>query len=108
MIDGKNPFDCCETKDKESGCDNCVLYTIVTHGECQNDKCFCNYECGCLLSLDDTCKASTCYENDLANHDCSECVQYGEWNFGMTYCRKDNHEIGRWDSACEDFKEREV
>jgi hypothetical protein len=111
MIEGKNPCDVCEAKNKASGCDNCVLNIIISHGECQNDKCFCNYECGCLLSLDDTCKASTCYQDDYIDHDCGECekftVKYYEDGCEYYTCGEDEAQIGEYDSACESFKERE-
>lgn len=56
----KNPCDVCESKDD---CVGCVLYTRQLSGKCcKNDRCFVNNEaCGCLLSLDVYCKASTEY-----------------------------------------------
>lgn len=109
--DSINPCDCCGAKNKASGCYGCVLDIIISSGECQNDKCFCNYECGCLLSLDDTCKASTCYEDDPSKHDCFECekftVKHDEDGVEYFTCGKDGMQIGKNDSACEDFKERE-
>lgn len=109
--DGINPCDCCEAKDKASGCENCVLYTVITHDECQNDKCMLNYECGCLLGLNDVCKASTCYEDDYRDHDCNECekftVNHDEDGCEYYTCGEDGAQIGKYDSACEYFKERE-
>lgn len=59
-LKGKNPCDVCPNIEN---CEGCVLYGLVwsSVGECGNDDCFCHYECGCLLDLDDVCKASTCY-----------------------------------------------
>lgn len=109
MMDGKNPCEACKAKDKASGCSNCVLNTGYSSGECYNDKCMVNYECGCLMGLDDTCKASTCYQDDYRDHDCNECIYYGEGEDGFVFCECGGdlpHEIGRWDSVCENFKER--
>lgn len=58
---GINPCDCCESKDD---CEGCALDHRWSKGKCWNEKCFCNYECGCSLSLDDVCKASTCYKGE--------------------------------------------
>lgn len=104
--DGANPCNCCEAKDKASGCDNCVLNIIIYHGECQNNKCMLNYECGCLLSLDDVCKASTCYEDDYRAHDCSECIHIGEIE-GEHWCEITGDMVCQYDTACADFKEVE-
>lgn len=108
---GVNPCDCCEAKERASGCDNCVLYTIVSHGECYNDKCMVNYECGCLLGLDDICKASTCYEDDYRNHTCDECIHWknktGASGCRLDYCDRDDEIRCDYDDACENFEERE-
>ena len=57
-----NPCDVCPSI---GNCDGCVLdRSWKKRGECANDDCFCHYECGCLLSLDDNCKASTCYKGE--------------------------------------------
>lgn len=56
----RNPCDVCKYRDI-GNCDGCVLYIIYSTGECYNDDCFVNYECGCLLGLENVCKASTAY-----------------------------------------------
>lgn len=113
MSDKLNPCDCCPATQKASGCDCCVLHTITTSGECNNDKCFVNYECGCLLSLDNVCKASTAYEYDYTNHVCGECThrfekadKYGV--FVSYYCDLTDDQACDIDTACEQFEEREV
>ncbi len=59
-MSGKNPCDVCPSS---HNCEGCVLNRAWTKkGECANYECFCNYECGCLLSLDGVCRASTCCE----------------------------------------------
>ena len=101
-----NPCDTCERKNWASGCDSCIL-DIHSTGECHNDKCFLNYECGCTLGLDDYCKASDAYRDDFDNHDCNECENLRTGADGMLYCELTGDEVGRWDDACEDFKEKE-
>lgn len=56
-----NPCNICTSSDN---CEGCIFERRAwrNKGECYNDKCMCNYECGCLLSLDDECKASTCFD----------------------------------------------
>lgn len=61
-MDGKNPCDVCQSA---RNCEGCVLGRAWRKsGECANRECFCNYDCGCLLGLDDSCKASTCYREE--------------------------------------------
>ncbi len=75
--DGTNPCNTCSCVDK-GDCQGCVLNRVWSrHGECGNTRCFCNYECGCLLSLDDVCKASDCYisEDDDVEDDDHDPVQ---------------------------------
>lgn len=58
-----NPCDICEARDKSTnGCTGCALDYSATYGMCDNEDCMCNYESGCLLGLDDVCKASTCFK----------------------------------------------
>lgn len=108
MIDGKNPCECCKAKDKASGCSHCVL--DEHEAECCNSDCMMNYEGMCKLGFGKVCKASTEYEDDIAYHDCNECIYYVEGEDVFVFCEYDRdrpHEIGRWDSACENFKERD-
>jgi len=52
-----NPCNICEA----NSCDYCVL-GVHSKGQCFNYNCMVNHgDCGCLLGLDDVCKASTCY-----------------------------------------------
>ena len=60
---GDNPCNICESKDNCYGCILDSLY-LDSGKECYNYSCMLHYECGCLLSLDTKCKASTCYEPD--------------------------------------------
>ena len=59
-MSGDNPCNIC----KSSGnCDGCILNDLSWHsGECYNYDCMLQYECGCLLSLNEVCKASTCFK----------------------------------------------
>lgn len=57
---GKNPCDCCRVEEEGGHCGSCVLNTLSIEN-CSNTSCFCNYEMGCLLGLDEDCKASDCY-----------------------------------------------
>lgn len=112
MSDKLNPCDCCPGTKRASGCDGCVLHTITTSGECQNDKCFANYECGCLLSLDNVCKASTAYEDDYRDHVCEECThrlkKMDKYGMTVNYCDLTDDPACDYDAACEQFEEREV
>ena len=59
---GENPCNICNSRDN---CDGCVLdHTWDNSCECQNYDCMVYYECGCLLLLDEVCKASTCYKDE--------------------------------------------
>lgn len=106
MSDGMNPCDCCERKNKASGCSNCIL-DVHGIGTCENYECMLNYDGGCLLGMDDECKCSTAYEDDYTNHDCSECENITEGDDGTFYCCLNQEEVGEYDLACTDFKERE-
>ena len=83
----------------------------LSDGECHNDECFVNYECGCLLGFDGKCKASTCYEDDYRDHDCDECVHWLEksdkYGGRMNYCDLTGDPACDHDQACEDFEEGE-
>lgn len=58
----KNPCDLCNHR---NNCEGCILnQTWTKKEECENQNCVCHYEFGCLLSLDATCKASTCYKEE--------------------------------------------
>ena len=58
-MNGKDPCAVCGHK---KDCGGCVFEECWNSSyECQNTKCFLQYECGCRLDLDDRCKASTCY-----------------------------------------------
>jgi hypothetical protein len=107
---GVNPCDCCEAKERASGCDNCVLHTIVTHGECYNDKCMVNHECECLLGLDDICKASTCYVDSYEYHTCGQCAHWkkklNSYGCNVNVCDIDDDVHCDFADACEDFEER--
>lgn len=60
----RNPCDVC---DSSRNCEGCVLNRAWKgRHECANHDCFCHYDCGCLLSFDDICKASTCYRGEAA------------------------------------------
>lgn len=110
MSDGKNPCDVCKRSGWASGCDGCVLDHSSTYGECGNDDCMCNYECGCLLGLDDVCKASTCYRDDPGDHSCDECkhrTTKREDGCEIMWCELNDEEIDLCDDACEDFEEDE-
>lgn len=108
-MEGKNPCDVCKRKDWSSGCSGCVLDYSSMQYECANDECMLNYECGCLIGLDEVCKASNCYQDEFRDHDCSECIHYTEKEDedGVTYytCGEDGAQIGRYDDACENFEE---
>lgn len=55
-----NPCNVC----KAENCDYCIL-AINSRGQCHNYGCMVNHgDCGCLLGMDDRCKASTCYVNE--------------------------------------------
>ena len=57
----ENPCSVCKAKD----CWGCALNHIISGGkDCSNYDCFLNRDFGCILSIDRTCKASTCYEKD--------------------------------------------
>ena len=57
---GENPCGVCE---HSGDCTGCILHHVKPgSGTCYNDQCFLNYDCGCLLSLDRSCKASTAFE----------------------------------------------
>lgn len=105
MKDGNNPCDVCRKKDKASECSGCVL-DCHSINECGNDECMLHYECGCLIGIDDVCGASTCYEDDIYDHSCSEC-EYCQEEDGEYYCTAKNEEVGKWDTACVDFVERD-
>lgn len=108
-MNGENPCNCCKAKGKASGCSGCVLDAIAVSGNCGNDKCFLHYECGCLIGIDEKCKASTAYKDELWEHDCSECERYTQKtdDDGVEYytCGEGGAQIGRWDDACDKFKE---
>ena len=59
-MNGDNPCNICVHLDD---CEGCIFYRMAwrSKGECNNDKCMNWYECGCLLSLDSYCKASTAF-----------------------------------------------
>ena len=108
MREGKNPCDVCKWSDLASGCYECALEHSST-GECGNDDCMCNYECGCLLGLDDVCKASTCYRDDI-DYSCNECkhrTTKREDGCEIMWCELNDEEICLYDDACEDFEEDE-
>lgn len=106
-MENHNPCNVCAAKTHASECMGCAL-DHHSVGTCNNDRCFCHYECGCLISLDDVCKASTCYVDDVRNHSCSECESHFIDSDGVYRCEhNDGEEIGKWDDACEDFKEYE-
>lgn len=107
MTDGKNPCDVCEAKDKASGQPLCPGRT---RNGSYNHDCMMNYEGMCKMGFGKVCKASTEYEDDIAYHVCNECIYYVEGEDVFVFCGYDRdrpHEIGRWDSACENFKERD-
>lgn len=55
-----NPCNTC----KADNCDYCIL-AVSSKGQCYNYDCMVNHgDCGCLLGMDDKCKASTCYVNE--------------------------------------------
>ena len=59
-MSGENPCNICEKKDN---CDGCILEDLAWHsGECANYDCMLHYDCGCIMSLDEKCKASTCFK----------------------------------------------
>lgn len=59
-MNGENPCNICS---HVSCCDGCIFYDKSFHtGECGNYLCFLNYDCGCLMGMDDKCKASTCFK----------------------------------------------
>lgn len=62
-MEGRNPCDVCKHYDN---CEDCYLDRVwVNKGTCYNSDCFVNNsDCGCLLSLDDVCKASTAYREE--------------------------------------------
>lgn len=102
-MNGENPCNCCKANDKASGCGGCVLDMIAVSGNCGNDKCFLNCECGCMIGLDENCKASTAYKDELWRHDCSECERYTQKtdDDGVEYytCGESGAQIGKWDDA---------
>lgn len=104
-----NPCDCCEAVQRASGCSNCVLDEYES--TCSNSDCFLNYEGSCKISIARVCKASPEYEDDVAMHDCNECVRFTakKDKDGVEYytCGKDGGQIGKWDTACDNFKEVE-
>ena len=106
---GQNPCDICKAKDKASGCFGCALDYSSTYGECGNDDCMLNYECGCLMGFDDVCKASTCYRADALDYSCNECIhrttKKDEGGFEMFWCDLKDEEIALFDDACDDFEE---
>ena len=108
-LDGKNPCDVCQRKDNASGCFGCAIDFSSMQYECSNDQCMLNYELGCLLGLDEVCKASPEFLDDIRDHDCSECVRFREKldDDGVPYwtCCDDGEEIGKYDEACENFEE---
>ena len=58
---GDNPCNICKHTDD---CDGCILDDLVFHSaECNNYDCMLNYDCGCLLNMDEKCKSSTCFKN---------------------------------------------
>ena len=58
----RNPCDVCKSA---RDCEGCALdRSWKKTGECANLECFCHYDCGCLLGLDGSCKASTCYKGE--------------------------------------------
>lgn len=59
-MSGENPCNVCTYS---NDCDGCILNDLFWHsGECYNYACFLHYDCGCLLNLDEKCKASTCFK----------------------------------------------
>ena len=59
-MSGENPCNICKRSDN---CDGCILNDLSWHsGECYNDDCMLQYDCGCLLNLDNVCKSSTCFK----------------------------------------------
>lgn len=59
-MSGSNPCNIC---DHGNDCNGCILYDLSFHkGECGNYTCFLHYDCGCLLSMDEKCKCSTCFK----------------------------------------------
>lgn len=64
----KNPCDICGRKRTE--CEGCALDHFYSRQHvCWEGECFLNTECGCTLSLDDVCKASTAYVGDKQEED---------------------------------------
>lgn len=108
--EGSNPCDVCPAKNRASGCDNCALDHQSMQYECGNDECMLNYELGCLLGLDEVCKASDCYEDDYRDHDCSECENFEDWKDAdgvpIHICSLTHEEVGSYDTACSSFTER--
>ena len=104
-MEKKYPCDACKAHNKASGCSNCVWDNRYSD-TCGNYDCEFYYEGDCRIGFADECKASDNYQDDLIDHDCSECVNFGEGNYGLTYCRATGEEIGRWDYACENYEER--
>lgn len=103
-MEGKNPCDVCERKNFASGCSGCVLDTH--DATCNNYDCFLQYEDSCLLWFGKSCKASTEYADNHYDHDCDECEDFRNGADGLYYCENTGEEVTRWQTACEDFKER--
>lgn len=108
MIKGRNPCDVCERKNYASGCSRCVLDTNDI--KCNNYKCFLQYEDSCMLGIGKVCKSSTEYEDDVYDHDCDDCekftVKYDEDGCEYYTCGKNGAQVGLYDTACFNFKER--
>ena len=46
-------------------CEGCIFDPPFRGSSCENTECFLNYDGGCLIHMDEKCKASTCYKEEL-------------------------------------------
>lgn len=64
-MSGENPCNICEHLEH---CEGCIFEHMAwrSHGTCSNYDCMVNHsDCGCLLSLDSYCKASTVFSQNV-------------------------------------------